>query len=119
MKVKRQLTTAYFATPEYPYRRTKVHVCENGKPICGAKVKGTYHFCASGAVMIYVECEKCLKIWLKEVEKHSKEVTKHAPVNRLHKAVKDLIGFVDQYGVKTKHAEEIMCLIEACRAEVE
>jgi hypothetical protein len=52
----------YYGNPNG--RHTKVHVVENGKPICGCKIdKGMiFQWCAylfSGVTNSYVECEHC------------------------------------------------------------
>lgn len=53
-------TLAYFSTKSET-KRSFVHVCINGKPICGSQVKGEYQFCARLIIWEYIECEKCKK----------------------------------------------------------
>ena len=57
-------STGYFATTKRSTQRSKVHICMNGKPVCGSKftTDSEYLWCASGIVRQYVECKRC-KQW--------------------------------------------------------
>jgi hypothetical protein len=54
----------YWATPERPSRRTKVHVVtRNGKPLCGCRISedSEYQWCSRRIVLEYtIECKRCL-----------------------------------------------------------
>jgi hypothetical protein len=51
-------STGYFASSGRE-GRTKVHLVEGEKPICGAVVRGTFLFCANRVRLNMVECAKC------------------------------------------------------------
>lgn len=61
----REVWTGYFANI---FRWTKVHLVENGKPLCGSRIGDdmAFQWCAGGAWYDYLECEKCKKIFIKE-----------------------------------------------------
>jgi len=53
------IQTGYFANEQ---KFTKVHIVNNGKPICGSVIKGkSFMFCANGIISRWVECVKCKK----------------------------------------------------------
>lgn len=54
--------TGYFATPNRPDRRSKVHIVLRGKPICGTvhtAAEIEFCCCGNGVYSQYVECSKC------------------------------------------------------------
>lgn len=52
------ITTGYFADTK---NSTKVHLVENGKPICGVAIgiKKQYQWCARRVHLEYLECKRC------------------------------------------------------------
>lgn len=54
------MTTGYFADLK---TWTKVHIVNEGKPVCGAKIgKGKiYQKCANGVYIHIIECRRCIK----------------------------------------------------------
>lgn len=53
-----KVQTGFFANQK---RWTKVHVVQEGKPICGTKIGNnmSFQFNAQGVRLDYVECEHC------------------------------------------------------------
>ena len=58
--------TGYFADAAVSMtKRTKVHVVGVGdRPLCGAKVRGLFHFCGHSGR--YVECRRCKAIYARQ-----------------------------------------------------
>jgi len=54
------IATGYFGIPGTS-RTTRVHVVENGRPICGSHLGPgqKFQWCAGGAQLEYVECSRC------------------------------------------------------------
>ncbi len=50
-------STGYFGVPGKLGGR--VHVVQGGKPVCGARVRGEFQWCAHGIQMDYVDCSRC------------------------------------------------------------
>lgn len=55
----------YFANEKVKYRRSKTHIVENRKPICGSKVSkaNEFYWCSVASRIDYVECRKCQKLY--------------------------------------------------------
>lgn len=68
------IATGYFAKlPVSSNGRSNTHfVIEDNKPLCGAKVNiELFHWCARGAVLQYLECNKCRELYNKDQQKKS------------------------------------------------
>lgn len=60
-------STGWFGRPNK--KGGKVHVVENGRPICGTNIPddAVYQFCAEGVHRKYLECERCRSLVTKVV----------------------------------------------------
>ena len=56
--------TGYFANYHYPYRRSKVHIVVDNKPICNHVVskQSEFQWCTSYIYPAYIECKSCIEI---------------------------------------------------------
>ena len=65
--------TGWWGIPGGPESRsTKVHVKEDGKPICGSRMANNQRFqwCAWGAHWDYIECERCKDMIRREIQEN-------------------------------------------------
>lgn len=66
------MISGYFAYRQQPWRRSKVHMVKDGKPICNVKIADHSEFLWTNTT---VECLKCRRI-LERESKTSKKVKK-------------------------------------------
>lgn len=59
------MQTGYFGVPGRADRSSKVHLVDEGKPLCGSRIGKDSKFqrCAGGAELRYVECKSCIKAY--------------------------------------------------------
>lgn len=58
------IETGYFSNLLYPYSRSKVHVVDDGKPLCGCAISknSEFQWCAHYINPEYIECSRCKTI---------------------------------------------------------
>jgi hypothetical protein len=64
------IQTGYFANSKKSLTRcTKVHLVEDGKPMCGARVdpQSEFLWCANGIESLYIDCYHCAVIAFKKL----------------------------------------------------
>lgn len=60
---------------EFGYNKGKVHMVADGLPVCGARPKGQFQWCAYGANYQYTDCELCRRYY----DKYEANVLKEQP----------------------------------------
>ena len=57
-------------------RWTQTHINEDGKPVCGSRIKKDlwYQWCADGKVFEYIECEHCKDWYRKKLNEYSEKI---------------------------------------------
>jgi hypothetical protein len=63
------MKTGFYGRPG-SYLESKVHIVQGRKPLCGYKPGKTMKFqwCGTGAIIHYVDCEKCRQRYQKLLE---------------------------------------------------